>query len=402
MRVGITFDNLGPYHVARIRGAADHVDVVAVEVAARSTDYSWDRPELPGGLERVVLTERPEDRRDSGRLAALIERKVAPLGLDAIAVPGWSSLASLRLTHWATRRRIPVIGMSDSNAWNQRRKPAAEAIKRGIVAHYAAGMGMSTSHADYLVALGMPRDAVFFGYDAVDNDYFDSTARAVRAAPFLPARVAAILPEAARGAYFLVPNRFIEVKNLPRLLRAYAAFRAGRRDDPADWPMVLVGDGDERPAIEALRAELGLERHLHMPGFAQYGELPDYYGTAGALVQASLSDTWGLVMNEAMASGLPVAVSERCGCAEVLVRDGVNGVVFDPFSQEAITAALQRIAAADLAAMGEESRAIIADWGPDRFGSGIAEAARLAVEAGRRPGLADRLALKLAERWMGR
>jgi 1,2-diacylglycerol 3-alpha-glucosyltransferase len=54
-------------------------------------------------------------------------------------------------------------------------------------------------------------------------------------------------------------------------------------------------------------------------------------GLASAFIQASTTEQWGLVVNEAMASGLPVLVSERCGCAPDLVKNGVNGYTFDPY-----------------------------------------------------------------------
>src|SRR6185369_15110785 len=86
----------------------------------------------------------------------------------------------------------------------------------------------------------------------------------------------------------------------------------------------------------------------------------------GAFVLASTSETWGLVVNEAMASGLPVIVSRRCGCARDLVAEGRNGFTFDPFDVESLTRQLQRMAAPDTdrAAMSRASREIIAHWTP--------------------------------------
>ena len=77
-----------------------------------------------------------------------------------------------------------------------------------------------------------------------------------------------------------------------------------------------------------------------LPGFKQYPELPLYYGLAGAFVLPSLTEPWGLVVNEAMAAGLPVVVSDRCGCASDLVRPGENGFAFDPCDIEQLAALL--------------------------------------------------------------
>ena len=81
-----------------------------------------------------------------------------------------------------------------------------------------------------------------------------------------------------------------------------------------------------------------------MPGFKQYHDLPAYYGLAGAFVHTSTVEQWGLVVNEAMAAGLPVLVSRNCGCAADLVQDGVNGFAFDPLDGDRMAALLTKVA----------------------------------------------------------
>ena len=123
--------------------------------------------------------------------------------------------------------------------------------------------------------------------------------------------------------YFLASARFIEKKNLSGLLHAYAAYRRATPDDP--WSLVVLGDGELRPELERLRGELGLDDVVSFPGYRSYQELPAYYGLASCFVHASTTEQWGLVVNEAMAAGLPVLVSNRCGCAANLVQeDGVQ------------------------------------------------------------------------------
>lgn len=381
-RVAILFDNFGPYHIARMLGASAHLDVVAVEATPGGTEYAWDKPAVPAPLHYLPLAGSGAVR----EIVAELDAKLAPLGIDAIALPGWSSRAAFASLIWARERSIPAILMSETNAWDFARKPVAEWVKRRIVAHYSAGLVTSDSQARYLADLGLRASAIFRGYNAVDNAYFAQAA----AAAAMPEG----LPEAIRGRYFLTSNRFIEKKNLARLLDAYAAFRRGRTDDPADWPLVLLGDGELRGALEAQRAALGLTAHVLMPGFRQIDELPHFYGTAGAFVHASTTEQWGLVVNEAMASGLPVAISNRCGCAEVLVEDGVTGLLFDPLDTDAITRALDRLTdRASATALAAAGRARVNAWGPERFGSGIAEAVRFGIAHLRRPTPLDRIVL---------
>jgi glycosyltransferase involved in cell wall biosynthesis len=272
-----------------------------------------------------------------------------------------------------------------------------EYVKQRIAEHYSAGLCSNDGQAEYLSTLGLPREGIFRGYNAVDNAYFSEMAERARGEP-MPLGADRPLPEAARGRYFLASNRFIPKKNLTAMLDAYAAFRGGRSNDPADWPLVLLGDGDLRGELERQSAALGLTAFVHMPGFRQYDELPTYYGTAGCFVHASTVEQWGLVVNEAMAAGLPVIVSDRCGCVSELVRDGVNGFAFPPENIGALTSAMNAIASLDDdSAMRQASRLLVAAWAPERFGRGMADAAHYAVMAApARPSLLARATIGFA------
>src|SRR5205823_7578307 len=108
------------------------------------------------------------------------------------------------------------------------------------------------------------------------------------------------------------------------------------------WDVVLLGDGPLREALNSQLSTLNLHPHVQLPGFKQYNELPVYYALAKAFVHASTTEQWGLVVNEAIASGLPVIVSERCGCAPELVRD--NGFTFDPTDEHVLASQLLNMA----------------------------------------------------------
>ena len=141
----------------------------------------------------------------------------------------------------------------------------------------------------------------------------------------------------------------MEKKNLPKLIEAYAEYRirseSGSQkpeviDSKALWELVLLGDGPLKTDLRRLISDLRLNEHVHLPGFKQYEELPVYYGLAKAFVHASTTEQWGLVVNEAIASGLPVIVSNRCGCAPELVNG--NGFTFDPGNRHELVARLVR------------------------------------------------------------
>ena len=118
---------------------------------------------------------------------------------------------------------------------------------------------------------------------------------------------------------------------------------------------------------------------MQFRGAIAYADLPAYYGLAGAFIHASKVEQWGLVVNEAMASRLPVLVSNRCGCVADLVSHGENGLLFNPFDRAGLSRCMLEIAGNDgrRTAMGRSSRRRIRGWGPERFATGLHAAIHL-------------------------
>jgi glycosyltransferase involved in cell wall biosynthesis len=143
--------------------------------------------------------------------------------------------------------------------------------------------------------------------------------------------------------------------------------------------LVVAGSGPELSRLRSLERELALD-DVKWPGFLQYEQLPLYYGLASAFVHPAKSEPWGLVVNEAAASGLPLIVSDRAGARYELLKQGENGLLFDPFDSNSICQSLLRITECPRAArekMAYNSSAIAKDWGPSRFGRELLAAARL-------------------------
>jgi len=121
-----------------------------------------------------------------------------------------------------------------------------------------------------------------------------------------------------------------------------------------------------------------------LPGFKQYDELSAYYGLANVFVHASTTEQWGLVVNEAMVAGLPVIVSNRCGCAPDLVEEGRNGFTFDPYNVDELARLMlkvSRMTENEREAMGRRSREIIKHWTPQTFAENLMKAVETALVA---------------------
>lgn len=378
MKIGVLFHRFGPYHRARLQAAGRRCELYGIETSGETSTYEWDRVENSGEFQRItVYPDGDIWELPTREIASRVEGVLSEVHPDVVAVPGWSSPDALAATRWCARTSTPSVIMSASTERDFDRSWWKEAVKRRVVGVHQAGLAGGQLHAAYLAQLGMPEERISQGYDVVDNQHFaigaDDARRRADAV-----RQALELPE----DYFLASCRFVEKKNLQRLLNAYARYRDRSRSD-TPWDLVLLGDGPLKDDLVDQAEGHGVASHVHLPGFKQYRELPAYYGLANAFVLASTTEQWGLVVNEAMAAGLPVLVSAQCGCAPDLVREGQNGFTFDPYDASEMTDLLVRIAEdrCDRSTMGTRSQEIISRWTPERFAEGLLVAAKKAASA---------------------
>jgi glycosyltransferase involved in cell wall biosynthesis len=372
--VAVMFVRLGPYHAARMRGAGQVLGrerCIAVEMASLTREYEWDAVETSDFRRRTLFQDVEYEAIPARARARALVSALEELQPSAVAINGWSSREARAALRWCRRRRRAAILMSESQRSDAVRSWPPELVKRFIVRKFDAALVGGRTHASYLEALGMSADQIAFGYDVVDNEYFaQGAARARERADELRARLA--LPK----RYFLASARFIEKKNLPFLVEAFGRYSADT--GPDGFHLVVLGDGPGRPELERKVQEIRLGDRVHFPGFKQYQELPMYYGLAEAFVLPSLVEPWGLVVNEAMAAGLPVLVSRACGSAELIV-EGENGFTFDPGDAGALAQLIASTTANSgvLTRMGEAGRELIAARGPIQFGQGLRRASEL-------------------------
>lgn len=364
--------SLGPYHLARARAAARRLEgrgvrTVVVELcdAEETRDWRLDRAGANCDVRTLAPGERLTERSQnlSGRLMAVLDE----LRPACVAVAGYDRPEMRAALAWANGRRAGAVLMSETK-WDDRSRPwwrralAARQVRRAdaaLVSGVAAG--------EYLVALGMPRERIFRQYGAVDNEFFREQAAAVR--------------RPGGEGYFLVCCRLIEGrKNIRRLLRAYAEYR-GRLAAP--WGLVICGDGPDRGMYEELVRREGIDG-VRLAGFQQIDALAGYYAGASCFIHPAVNEAWGLVVNEALASGLPVLVSRRCGSAYDLVHEGVNGHTFDPCNVGELAGLMERMSRLPVEqreAMGNASLAIVSRFGCEQFAEGLASAMEAACRA---------------------
>ncbi len=397
MTFALCFTNFGPYHLARLRALASRLNargarLIAYEVAGSEQRYPWQQSRSDELFEWITLfPDRSLESIPARECRTAITRALDRDRPDAVGSVGYTRPESMAAARWARSQGLPAILMSESQAIDRPHRWWKELIKQRRLHWFDAALVGGPTHHHYLVQLGMPAARIVLGYNAVDNDFFAENTRIWRANPTGHSG----LPLAP---YFLTVCRFVPEKNLIRLIKAFALYRAQCNAGTA-WHLVICGDGPLTSQIEQAIVQSRCGQAIHRPGFLQSDALPQWYAHAGAFVLPSLSEPWGLVVNEAAASSLPLLVSSQAGCAPLLVPrpDGTTGSQFDPLDVDSIAQKLAWMASLtdqDRRTMGEKAAEIVSHWGPGRFAQGVLEAIDIAQTPRRRRGRAGSLTMK--------
>ena len=390
--VAILFTQFGPYHHARVRALQNALPgrVIPAQIAMHSSTYAWTcNQQVCDGLV-TLCTGNAEDASPVSVFMAAC-RFFKREKIRFVFLPSYSPASVFALYLAAIACGCRRIMMNESHAGTERATGWKRYLKQLIVRQFHAALVGGSPQKRHFHSLGIPKEKIFLGYDAIDNHYFSDAAALAR--DYGPMRRVELgLPD----RYFLNLGRFVEKKDLGTLIRAYALFRQ-RSTEPVE--LVLVGSGAQEDELKRLSRSLGLavrgpahdepmseiakinhpnpeSTRLSVPavyfmGFQQISANPSFYALADAFILPSVVEEWGLVVNEAMACGLPVIVSRAVGCAEDLVADRVNGFLFAPGDIPSLVDILTRLAHDPTlrTRMGEVSSERISKWDCNNFAS---------------------------------
>jgi 1,2-diacylglycerol 3-alpha-glucosyltransferase len=357
----IFYSNFGPYHIARLNALARILpNMLAVEIATSEIKYPWQRESDRVSFVASTLHAAPYETLSPRMKKMAVRNALTANRPEIVAVVGYSSSEMREVAMWAHRMNLPCIMTTDTTAVDKPRNPLKELLKGLWCRRYYNALFLSGERsAAYYVKLGFPEHLIWRGTDVIDNGFFEQSCRAVQ-----------LCAEEARERLGLPTRYFVSVcrlspeKNVHGLLKAYAGFR----QKGGNWDLVIVGSGPEEKNLKNMTA---VERipGVHFVGWKQYEDLPAYYALASCFVLASVSEPWGLAVNEAMACGLPVLASKNCGCIPELCLRGVNGYDFDPRDMDSLMSLMLQVAADEqnLSYMGRLSHQIIANFTPETW-----------------------------------
>jgi len=336
------------------------------------TTLRWDIEMLSGYRYRVLRNFGFGDG-----YTRLINPGIAPALLRGkydmvLFMLGWGSVTAMLGILACRAARIPFFVYGDSS-FPPPEDSAARRIRAGFLrALFGVTTGFMVSgalNADYYRHYGADPRRFFLLPWAVDNERFAAACR------FAPGERDALRDRhgfSRDAVLFVFSAKLVERKDPMTLLRAFDAMT--HRDRAA---LLFLGDGVLREPLETFVRERGLGA-VCFAGFVNQTDLPKYYGLSDVFVLPSTYEPRGAVINEAMACGLPVIVTDRCGSIGDIVLDGDNAVVYPAGDAAALAHAMDRLVqdGALRTRMAQRSREIIERWSFARGVEGVKDALR--------------------------
>jgi len=242
---------------------------------------------------------------------------------------------------------------------------------RALYRAFARFLYVGTRAKEHYLRHGVSAERLHFSPYAVDVDCHLKYLGAERAA--IRDRVRSELGVGTRDTVILFAGKLYEAKGPLILIEAL------RRLDPARLSglhLVVMGDGELRAQLESQAGEV-LGRRAHFVGFQNQSSIGRYFCAADCFVLPSFSETWGLVVNEALVHGLPCVVTDRVGCGPDLVMPGVTGQICPARSTSGLADALRRcLTMVGQAAVASACRQKAAEFSIGAAARGVAEAYR--------------------------
>ncbi|HUI62655.1 MAG TPA: glycosyltransferase family 4 protein [Steroidobacteraceae bacterium] len=304
----------------------------AVHDPGFAREVRWDIPLLEGYEHEFVpnISAQPGTESFFGIRNPGLIHAIKRWNADAVLVFGWNLASHLQALRYF-KGRLPVFFRGDSTLLDARgacRTAARRVFLRWVYRHIDVALAVGSNNRDYFHWCGVPEERIVVAPHAIDIRRFsDPDGRhQARAASW---RAELGIAPGSRAVLFA--GKLLRTKDPMLLLRAYL-------ECGVPGHMIFVGNG---PLEEALRACAGTRPDIHFLPFQNQQNMPAVYRLAEVFALTSRGETWGLAINEAMASGRAVIVSSKAGGARDLVAPGRNGWLFKSGDRPQLVAALR-------------------------------------------------------------
>ncbi len=347
-------------------------------------DVGWRERPRPGNAahDAVILDQQKPALRSklgsSFAAAAALAKILISERPDYLICYGYTLMPQMTALLWAMATAVPFALVGDANYYSDTTVGMKRLIKsawlRLLARRAAALIAIGAANRKFWESYGARADKIFEARFAADNNFY-ARARAERGEE--AARLKSRLGLTGKTVFLFV-GRLIRRKNVDLLIRA------ARRLNDDRIAVVIAGSGGEMDTLEKMA---GGDPRIIFAGNVSHDELPLYYALSDALVLPATQEPWGLVINEAMASGLAIIAHRHCGAAIDLVASD-NGATLETFSVDELAQAMRLIASDRSALESMKARSLdkIRGWSIEAAARGIIRAVELT--SGQRAGRA--------------
>ncbi|MBS1504367.1 MAG: glycosyltransferase, partial [Bacteroidetes bacterium] len=283
-----------------------NVEFYAIELFGKGSPYIFDRYDNVEKWWSCLFPEQSFSELSVHKLKNALFAKLDEIDPDVVisgSIVFFSGALGIR---WAKNHQKKFIMFDDAKPSQVKRNLLVQSIK-DLITRQIDGIWLPTKDYDAEYAGLDKNNVVFFhGYNCINNEIFKfNSSREIV------------------GKVIVCVARLVPIKNLDNLLRAWKLIETKN----PDYKLVIIGDGPEFEHLNHLKTNLKLDRVVFL-GAVNNTDIPTYFYNASAFILPSLSESWGLVVNEALAAGLPVLLSNKINARNSLLREGVNGFAF--------------------------------------------------------------------------
>jgi len=357
------------------------IDFYAIELFGKGSPYSFDTYENKEQWWTCLFPDKSYDEISIATIRETFLNKINEINPDVVIAGSIVFFAGALGLRWAKNNHKKFIMFDDAKPSQIKRNFFVQWVK-DLITMQIDGLWLPSKDYNEAYRKFIDKDSlVFYGYNCIDNDLFKF--RAKREMDFTT---------------IICVARLVPIKNIDYLLRAWKLIEKRR----PNYRLVIIGDGPEFVNLNELTLHMGLKTIVFL-GAVNNSDIPTYFYNSAAFVLPSLSESWGLVVNEAMASGLPILISNKINASNTLLKEGINGFGFEPSNVKNIAEKI--ISFIDLnieekRKMSENSSKIINSMNYENMGEELVSMLTRAKNMhGRKPGP---LASMLINLWHGR